>query len=333
MDKVDIKFIAKKAEVSPATVSRVLNDTKPVSDKIKNRVMEVVKKYDYQPNSLARGLITKHTKLIAQLTDEQLNTFQTILINRMAYYADKKGYKLMSMPCGDDFESRLAAMKLLQQQQFEGIMTTFNLLPEEIQRIEKEVKIPFVDNSFYPGSENVNRQNRQAVFRAISYLVELGHKEIGGFFPEISRGDLISFRYEGFLDALSYFGCPINKDYISTNANGMKGAINEVKKMVCKGKMPSAIFCYCDEAAIGVMLYLEKNGIHVPQDISIIGFDGIPMGQIIEPNLTTIVQPVDHLCKDVVEWLICRIEHKEWKQKESIEKEYYLLKKDSVRRR
>ena len=293
----------------------------------------MVRKYNYHPNSLARGLVTKRTRLIAQLTDEQLNIFQTVLVSRMAYYTARKGYKLMNMPCASDFESRMAVMKLLQQQQFEGIMTTFNFMPDEMRKIKREIEIPVIDNSFYPGGESINRQNRQAAFRAVSYLVELGHREIGGIFPKISRGDLISYRYEGFLEALRYYGCPVNRNFISTNAGGMEGAILEIKKIVESGKYPTALFCYCDEAAIGIMLYLEKNGIKVPQDMSVIGFDGIRMGQMIEPRLTTIVQPVDHLCRNLVEWMIGQIEHTDWEDKIGIEKEYILKKGESCKYR
>lgn len=331
MTNVDIKFIAKKAGVSPATVSRVLNHTKTVSEELEKRVMEMVRKYHYYPNSIARGLVTKRTRLIAHLTDEQLNIFQTVLVSRMAYYAAKKDYKLMNMPCGSDFQNRLETMELLQQQQFEGIMTTFSLQPDEMEKVQKRIEIPVIDNSFYPGGESIMRQNHQAVFRAISYLAELGHRKIGGIFPHIRQGELIYFRYEGFLDALKYYRCPINDRFISTSADGMEGAIAEVKRMVSYGELPTAMFCYCDEAAIGIILYLEKNGIRVPQDISIIGFDGIQMGQMIEPKLTTIVQPVEHLCKNLVEWMISKIERSSWSDETEIEKEYMLLRGESCR--
>lgn len=307
---MDIKFIARQANVSIATVSRVLNKSKSVSPELEQRVLEAVSKYHYRPNMMARGLATNHSQMLGWLSGPHLNMFQNQLLSLVTHYASQYGYGLMSMFCDDDFESRLSAMKKMQAQKMEALMCTFDLTDQERLRCTACIDIPFLQAGKFPGLEDSFDINESAAFEAVSYLIGLGHTRIGAVLPSTMPGrrDLVTARRNGYLRALRTFGCQVCEDYILNDILSMQDATERIKYLVCRSDCPTAIFFFSDETAIGAMFYLAQHGFRIPQDISIVGFDGLVMGGMLAPRLTTVVQPIELMAKKSVEWMIAQVQ-------------------------
>lgn len=307
---MDIKFIARQANVSIATVSRVLNKSKTVSPDLEKRVLETVAKYHYRPNMMARGLVTNHSQMLGWLSGPQLNMFQNQLLSLVTHYASQYGYGLISMFCDDDFDSRLNAMKKMQAQKMEALMCTFDLTEQERLRCTTCIDIPFFQAGKFPGQDDTFDINESAAFEAVSYLIGLGHTKIGAVLPSTMPGrrDLVTARRSGYLRALRTFGCPVCENYILNDILSMQDATERIKYLVCRRDCPTAIFFFSDETAIGAMFYLAQHGFRIPQDISIVGFDGLAMGGMLAPRLTTVVQPIDRMAQKSVEWMISQVQ-------------------------
>ena len=308
---VTIKFIAQKAGVSTATVSRVLNHTKYVSPEVEKRVLQVVEKYNYSPSAVAIALSTNHTRTFGLLVADKVNMFQSQLLQYISYYSGICGYSNINALCKEDFESKLKAIEMLQTKKVDVVVCTFDLTEQEKQKIRDRINIPIVGAGIAEKANGTFEGDKDAVFKAVEYLIKLGHTKIGGVFPKNeNRKGFIEGRQAGFMGALETYNIPVMKKYICDDVANMADAVQKIRFIAKKDDYPTAIFCYSDEVAIGTMLYLAQISLRVPDDISIIGFDGIPVGNVITPRLTTIVQPIDLMAKVLVEQMICVAEQK-----------------------
>ena len=212
---VTIKFIAQKAGVSTATVSRVLNHTKYVSPEVEKRVLQVVEKYNYSPSAVAIALSTNHTRTFGLLVTDKVNMFQSQLLQYISYYSGICGYSNINALCEEDFESKLKAIEMLQAKQVDAIVCTFDLTEQEKQKIRDRISIPIVSAGVGEKANGTFEGDKDAVFKAVEYLIKLGHTKIGGMFPKNeSRKGFVEGRQAGFMLALETYNIPVMKKYI-----------------------------------------------------------------------------------------------------------------------
>ena len=309
---VSIKFIAAKAGVSIATVSRVMNKSKKVSPELEKKVLDAVIKYKYYPNVAARSLAHKRSFLIAILIEDNINQFQGLVLPKISQYISKAGYQAVISIVGPSLDEKVRAMEELKAKQVDGVIALFYVGEMEAKRIRSKVDMPFISSE--PLLQNISyfTINKTAAYEAINYLIGLGHQKIAGLFSDTANADgYLHARYEGYKKAIQEAGLDSPESYCIKGDIRMENCANMINQLLILPVRPTAVFCVSDELAIGAMFYLTQQGYKIPEDISIIGYDGIPLGRRISPRLTTVEQPYEFWLEWIVKDLIHEIEHKE----------------------
>ena len=189
MDKIDIRFIASQAQVSPATVSRVLNKTKTVSPELRTRVLNTIEKYDYRPNQVARGLINHKTRLIGIVTPKVSNAFHAELISQIEAEADRAHYNVIISNIWEILKMK-KTFRIMKDRQVDGIILLHENTPDEMRELEEIRRFSnrsgecSVKDSLLP---TVAIDDERAAFEAARYLCQLGHVRIAVFSAILTR--------------------------------------------------------------------------------------------------------------------------------------------------
>ncbi len=306
--KVDIKFIAKKAGVSTATVSRVLNKSKPVSQALEQRVLNTVIKYKYYPNTFARVLVNKRSFMICILIEDNINQFQAMLLPVITEFLSHRGYQAVINLVGKADQDKINVFEELEAKQIDGVIALFYIPPALSKRIYSKVDLPFIQSE--PIIKNVSYYdiNCEAAYKATQHLIKLGHRKVGGFFSNAPQGHYLFARYEGFLKALNEAEIPNHRKWFFFNGPTIENSYSLVNQLLSLDELPTALFCVSDELAIGSLIHLGQRGVKVPDDLSLMGYDGLPLGKQIHPQLSTVNQPYIFWIDKMVDELIGQIE-------------------------
>ncbi|MDR4945225.1 LacI family DNA-binding transcriptional regulator [Neobacillus cucumis] len=291
---ITIQDIAKEAQVSISTVSRVINDSKTVSPELKKRVLEVIKRRDFKPNSLARGLITNKTNIIGIIVPDISNPVFGALTKGINNVCEQKNYTLMVCESGGKQEKEIELLKILEDKKIDGVLfagvdVNTRLIGE---MKKKEYPVVLVTQEASDGEEllyTVVHDNVQATYDAVSFLIENGHEKIafiGGPENDYSSGQK---RLKGFQLALKENEIVIPDSYIEHGDFSFDSGYNCMKKLYEENLiLPTAVMCCNDVMAIGAIRFLISAKVSVPNDISILGFDDSEMGKYFSPELTTV---------------------------------------------
>lgn len=293
--KPTIKDIAKKAGVSIATVSFVINKTKPISAETKNRVQRTIKSLNYHPSKSARSLVTGKTGNIGfLLTDDHFlrtEPFYTRIFLGTEFEARSEGYYILLKTIKSDFDKMDTLPRFILNKNVDGIIIAGKIPNILVSRLST-YKIPTVFVDFIPPENNyplVLIDNIQGGLLATDHLINLGHKNIAFISGDINHPSL-SDRLNGYKQALENAKIPIKNNLIITNTNypDRQNGFNLAKKLFTNNEGVTAVFAGNDAIAIGVMHYLKDNGFKIPKDVSVIGFDDIEADLMLDPSLTTI---------------------------------------------
>lgn len=291
---ITIQDIAKEAKVSISTVSRVINDSKTVSPELKKRVQEIIKKRDFKPNSLARGLITNKTNIIGIIVPDISNPVFGALTKGINNVCEQKGYTLMVCESGGKQEKEIELLKILEDKKIDGVLfagvNVDNTLIDEMKTNDSPVVLVTQEASC--GEEiayTVIHDNVRATYDAVTFLVENKHKKIafiGGPENDYSSGQK---RLEGFLLALRENEIEVPDSYIEHGDFSFDSGYNCMKKIYEENlELPTAVMVCNDTMAIGAIRFLKSAKVSVPNDISILGFDDSEIGKYFSPELTTV---------------------------------------------
>lgn len=293
--KPTIRDVAKMANVSISTVSRVMNAPATVVESKRQRVLEAIKKLQYQPNAFARGLIYKKSNTLGVMIPDVENPYYAGILRGMQNAAVQLGYSLMIFNTDRSKERTITYVENLYEKQVDGIIFASDILHPEYFDIIQHYRLPLVlasTNSQEYEIPSVDIDNEKAAYDAVKYLIELGHRKIGMLsFP---LNDLISGvpRYNGFVRALKEFGLEKSATQVTYANHRFEEAYEGTAQLYSTFPDLTAVFAASDEFAMGAITYLHDQGITVPQQVSVIGFDNIRMAHMFIPKLTTIAQPV-----------------------------------------
>ena len=294
--------MANAAGVSIATVSRVINGNYPVSEALRTRVQKAMDDLAYQPNTLARGLRRQKTQsigvLIPKLNDQFLGT--------LAYTIEKtlfdNGYRALLCSTEEALERETAYIDSLLQQQVDGVI----MFPREHSRanvkrlLNANVPVVLVERELKNlPVHHVLVDNFEGGSLAARHLIELGHREIGLMTAVIDPYP-IQNRLDGALAALREAGISVPDErlmIVRSSEPRFQIGYRFGQAIAQLTKRPTAIFALTDELAVGAMHALTENGIRVPEDMSIIGFDNVPLASFVIPALTTVEQPASQIGK------------------------------------
>lgn len=311
---VSIKDIAKKAGVSISTVSRVLNNSKFVSDDLKDRVQKIVDETGYKPNLVAKGLVNKKTKLIGVLIPRISNNFFSKLIEGIEDISRTYGYNILLSTSYNDIEREIEYLNIYKDRQLDGVIFSVTEFAGELQEFFNKTSTPTVflgqklaQQEKYP---YVTLDNILASYEATKYLTTLNHQRVAimaGPESDIATGDQ---RLEGYLKALEEAGLEINSNWQTRRYHTIDNGYQAAREIMSHQEKPTAIFACSDQQALGAINYLKEHGYNVPDDISVMGFDDIDLATVFRPKLTTVRQDPVEMGRTAASLLINQIEEK-----------------------
>lgn len=295
-----VKDLAKILNLSPSTVSLVLNNRPGISDATRKKVKDVVKELGYEELLVQdtedkktilfvvyrkHGMATTSTPYFSQLFSE--------IIEGVESQARTKGYHLMvSYVDKDNYRQEAARIR---SEQAEGVLLLATEMEEGQIEAFMDLPIPLVvlDNYMEQNQfDCVTMNNELGVYEAVCHLAECGHKDIG-YFHVVRNANNFTERYYGFQRAMERLSLPVNRENIVEIATEGGDAVYEELKRKLKGResLPTAFFADNDIVAICAMRVLRELGYAIPQDVSIIGFDNMTLSEMLDPPLTTIQIP------------------------------------------
>lgn len=291
---VTIEDIAKEAGVSISTVSRVINNTKAVSPELRERVNEVIQRRNFKPNSLARGLITNKTNIIGIVVPDISNLIFGSLTKGINEVCQQNDYFLIVCESEGKFEKEIELLEILEEKKIEGVLFAgVDVNQSLIQELKnKSYPIVLVTQEASDGKYHFNtvvHDNIQATYDAVSFLIENGHEKvafIGGPKNDYSSGQK---RLNGYLLALEKYNIEVPESYIEHGDFSIESGYTSMKKIYEENyNLPTAVMVCNDVMAIGAIRYLKSANIHVPNDISVMGFDDSEYAKYFTPELTTV---------------------------------------------
>lgn len=323
---ITIKDVAKHAGVSVATISRVLNNKGYVGAATRKKVEESIKELDYRPNEVARSLFKKQSKTIGLIVPDIMNPYFPELARAVEDIAVQLGYNVILCNSDENAEKELRYLEVLQQKYIDGIIVASNTL--DAQTIF-DLKIPVVslDREISKDIPTIVVDNIKGAKKATLYLQKKGYQKIAhisGPHNIINANE----RTAGYREVVS--NKPWFKEsYISNGHYKMEAATDATLKLLALHPEIDGIFAANDTMAIGVMKAVHQLGLKIPEDIAVIGFDGIALSKAVTPELTTIEQPMYELGETAARMLIGLVEGK------PLEKNYFkfdvnLLERDST---
>lgn len=313
MGRVTLKDVAKKAEVSYQTVSKVLNGKAFVTEATETRIWDAIKELDYQPNIAARNLRTQSSNMIgfSWSPGDALNPIIDRFLYSITQQMREKGYYILMYP--REFAGRVGFRDLYQTKQVAGyILTSTNHNDDRVvELIEQE--IPFA--SFGRANDDwdfnwVDIDGKHGIDLVMDHLIAKGHKKIALFtWPEGSQAG--EARESGYFAKMAAAELLVNSSHIWRVDGSVESGYRSTQELLAiQANRPTAIVCINDMLAIGAMNCITAAGLQVGADIAVTGFDNIPMTEFLNPPLTTVQQPIEEAGKIVAEMMLAQLNKK-----------------------
>jgi len=308
-----IKDIAKESGYAVGTVSRVLNDQPGVSEKARKRIREVVDKYQFRLNSNAKLLKQQSNNSVAIIIKGTKNMLFASLVESLQGRIKDKGYTSVIYYIREDDHEVEQAMQICRDIKPLGILFLGSNTENFREKFEY-VDVPCVlvtnpaDGLKYDNLSSVCISDKSAAKKAVDYLINAGHKKIAILGGEMLHSTPAKARFEGCMEAFAENGLTFDADtYLESDYFTMEGGYTSMKSLLKRVQDFTAVFAMSDVTALGAIRAIHDSGLRVPDDISVIGFDGIEMGQYMVPKLTTIAQPEVQIAERVVDILLKQI--------------------------
>ncbi len=291
---VSIYDIAKKARVAPSTVSRALEDHPRIGAETKKRIQALAQEMGYIPSTVAKSLAANKTWTIGMVLPTISDPFMGRVVEGVEQAAIEAGFNVFVSTSQNDRQREIAVIEVLQKRRVDGIIVIASNLFEQYPRFFDRSRIPIVVvNEQQPGKNMhfVMVDDVHGARLAIEHLLTLGHRRIG-YVGVTNRPKSNQYRLKGYQDALKAVGIALDPALIFTShtiEDHAKRGEASFEPLLAAGA--TAVFCYNDATAIGLLAACYKQGVYVPDSLSIIGFDDIDIAAYTIPPLTTIRQP------------------------------------------
>ena len=309
-----IKDLAAQTGYAVATVSRVLNNHPNVSEKARTAIMEAVEESGFQLNANAKQLKQQHATSILVVVKGTANELFSQLLEIIQSRIAQTQYPLIVDYLDEESNEVRRAVQLCREKKPLGILflggNTYNF-----QADFGKIDIPcvVVTNSMerldFPNLSSVSVDDKEACRCAVDALIEKGHSSIGIIGGERVISDTGRARYEGCLESLQEHGIAFDpdRDYRAVRFS-CQGGYDAARDLLESDRKFTALFAVADVMAIGAVRALHDKGLRVPEDVSVMGFDGLMLGSFLVPQLSTVAQPAQQMAERAVEMLIAQIE-------------------------
>jgi len=311
-----IKDVARLAGVSPATVSHVINDSAPISQETRRRVLEAIQVLGYQPSVIARGLQAGQSRMLGYswvpMPETKFDPILDQFLENMAEAAARHDYHLLTFPAPDPHREIDVYRQMVGSRRVDGFILSNTTLDDARIQLLMDAKFPFV--AF--GRSNpewdfpfIDVDGAEGIRLAVRHLVALGHHRIACLaWPEDSLTG--QFRLQGYYDGLGEAGLSQNSKWVLRIENDYAQAYAAAKELLSlpAAERPTAITCLADLMAIGVLNAAADSGARVGQDLAITGFDDAPVARFLRPPLTSLRQPIAEIGDLVVQMLLALLQ-------------------------
>jgi len=301
-----IRDVARRANVSISTVSRVISRKIPVDEETQARVRKAIKELKYKPNLVASGLRSKSAKSIGLLVPRISDPFFSSLIDHVDRTAISQGYNLLLFNTHSDPAFEEQVVDNLLRRHVDGII--FSMVSDESRAMEllTDVGVPVVMfDRVRPGSRHMNLviDNRKAGEIAADHLLGLGHRSFACLTGPLTIS-LCADRLAGFSERLERSGHPLGTGGVLRGDFSFESGAAAAEMMLRSIHPPTAVWAQNDLMAAGLIKGLARTGVRVPEQVSVMGMDGLIVPEIVTPALTTITQPVEEMARRAVEMIL-----------------------------
>lgn len=305
-----IQDVARHAAVAVGTVSRVINRSPGVKPETRQRVLDAIEQLDYSPNLIARSMTSRYTGSVGVIVPFFTRPFYSEVLRGVDVAITRAGREFVLYNVQSHEQSLSYFRTLPRQRKVDGLLV-ISLYPDEAAAaVFRQTSIPVVlIDSYHPLLTSLVVDNIEGAFQAVNCLIERGHRRIG-FINGIAEGDFrvnpANDRFIGLHRALGEAGIQYEPDLVVTSEWDRPGGRRAALQLLMRPDRPTAIFASSDIQAAGVLEAARMLNLSVPADLSLIGFDGIELAEILE--LSTVQQPMHHMGELGAQKLIAQIE-------------------------
>jgi LacI family transcriptional regulator len=311
MKQPTMSDVAERADVSKATVSHVLNNTRFVEEATRQRVLQAIVELGYRPSAAARSLTTNRTQTIGVIVSDVSNQFFAEVLRGIEDIVRPRNYSIIFCNTSEILKRESNYLDLLLRQRVDGIIAAatsqrWDVLSEaEIQH----TPVVFVDRTF-EGLEGpyVGVDNAGGAFQGTKFLIECGHRKIG-ILAGFQRLSSMRERLAGFSQVLQEYDITLPEDWVIYSKLSIEGGQKAMKQLLSLPERPTAVFINNNLLSLGALLAIKENGLHCPEDIAIVGFDDHPWAAVSDPPLTVIRQPALEVGRTAAGLLLKLIEY------------------------
>jgi DNA-binding LacI/PurR family transcriptional regulator len=307
---VNIHDVARRARVSIATVSRVVNNISTVDPELAKRVWKAVDEVGYVPNTQARALVSGRSRILGLIVSEITNPFFPELVQEFENLAVAQGYEVMIGSTNYDAARTESLIRRMLQRNVDGVaVMTFGIEEELVQKlVEHGFPLVFVDAGPELPNVRVLKVNYgEGIREVVQHLAALGHRQIA-FISGPVHMRTAATRRDAFRKAMAELGLTVPAASMVEGRHTMESGKAAMEELLQTGELPTAVVCSNDMTAIGVLHALDETTHKVPRDISVVGFDDIHLAQFMLPPLTTVQMSCRDLATAAVEALRAGIE-------------------------
>lgn len=307
---MNIREIAKRAKVSTATVSRTINRIPTVDPHLAKRVLKVIEESGYRPNIQARALVSGRSHILGLVVSEITNPFFPEIVQAFENIAVEHGYDVLLVSTVHDPKRMDMSVQRMTERRVDGVaVMTFGM--EELLLEDREltnVPLVFVDvGPKRPRVSNIRIDYLNGIRQAVQHLAALRHEQIAFISGPMELKSATS-RRNAFEQAMGEIGLKVSKDVVVEADHTLEGGVRAMESLLSSAKRPTAIVCSNDMTALGVMHKCYKEGLSIPGDLSLVGFDDIRLGQYVLPPLTTVRMSQSELARIAFHALLTELE-------------------------
>jgi len=332
----NIKELAEKLELSPTTVSRVLNGKSKkfrISQKTSRKVLDGARKYHYSPNRIARGLKLEKTETIGLIIPDIANPYFGSIAKTIEVEARNSGYSIILCDSLDDEITEAELLQLMAGRKVDGIIIApTGKNSNHVTEIQQQGIPVMVIDRYLPGTNLpfVTTDNYLGGLLATQYFIDMGHRNIACI-QGINGISANTDRVNGYRAALQKHGIPANESLVLGTDFGEKNGYIQTKKLLTLPECPTAIFALSNLISLGTLRALKEAGLSVPDDISIVSFDEQPYSAFLTCPMTTVEQPREEIGKLAFLNLLEMINKESRKKTENLVLKPRLIIRESVK--
>ena len=301
--------VARRAGVSVATVSHVLNETRPVRPDTRAAVLGAIDELGYTHNTLARSLVTSRTRSIGLAVSAISNPYFTEILQGVEAGALEAGYSLLLTDPHDDPQHERKVVQLLHERRVDGMIVAPSAEPSAMVEYlaRREVPTVFLDRLVGDGHDQVCAENTGPVRQLVGHLADLGHTRIGlvAGLPGLST---TTERVQGYREGLRARGLPFAPELLAGGHSAAQGAQDATRRLLTVPQPPTAVITANNAMTIGALRALRELGLEVPRDIALACFDDFSWADLFTPRLTAIAQPSKDIGAAAVRLLLERLD-------------------------